>query len=71
MALAGNPSFITDDVYKPHTFEEVKELVSPEVAARLDPDKRYGVWWYNRQRVKWSQVAEARPEGRTYRKRGR
>jgi site-specific DNA recombinase len=64
-------SFITDDVYKPHTFEEVKKLVSPEVASRLDPDRRYGVWWYNRQRVKWSQVAEEGPEGRTYRKRGR
>ena len=64
-------SFIMDDVYKPHTFEEVKKLVSPEVASRLDPDRRYGVWWYNRQRVKWSQVAEEGPEGRTYRKRGR
>jgi site-specific DNA recombinase len=69
----GGPSspFIIDDVYKPHTFEEVKKLVSPEVAARLDPDRRYGVWWYNRQRVKWSQVAEEGPEGRIYRKRGR
>ena len=64
-------SFIMDDVYKPHTFKEVKELVLPEVAARLDPDTRYGVWWYNRQRVKWSQVSETGPEGRTYRKRGR
>jgi site-specific DNA recombinase len=32
-------SCIMDDVYKPHTYEEIKELVSPEVAARLDPDK--------------------------------
>ena len=64
-------SFIMDDVYKPHTFEEIKELVSPEVAARLDPHKHYGVWWYNRQRVKWSQVSEVGPEGRTYRRRGR
>jgi site-specific DNA recombinase len=41
---------VTDDVYKPHTFEEVKALVSPEVASRLDPDKSYGVWWFNRRR---------------------
>ena len=45
-------SFIMDDGYKPQTFEEVKELVTSEVAAGLDPHKCYGVWWYNRQRVK-------------------
>jgi hypothetical protein len=39
---------IFDDVYKPHSFEEVAALISPEVAARLDPSKYYGVWWYNR-----------------------
>ena len=27
---------ILDDVYRPHTYEEAAELVSPEVAARLD-----------------------------------
>ena len=64
-------SFIMDDVYKPHTLEEIRELASSEVAARLDPDKRYGVWWYNRQRVKWSQISEVGLEGRTYRRRGR
>jgi len=63
-------AFIMDDVYKPHTFEEIKELVRPEVSASLDPDKHYGVWWYNRQRVKWSQVSEVGPEGRVYRRRG-
>jgi site-specific DNA recombinase len=64
-------AFIMDDVYKPHTFEEIKELVRPEVAASLDPDMRYGVWWYNRQRVQRSQVSEVGPEGRVYRRRGR
>jgi hypothetical protein len=64
-------AFIMDDVYKPHTFEEIKELVRPEVAASLDSDKHYGLWWYNRQRVKWSQVSEVGPEGRVYRRRGR
>jgi hypothetical protein len=64
-------AFIVNDVDKPHTFEEIKELVRPEVAASLDSDKHYGVWWYNRQRVKWSQVSEVGPEGRVYRRRGR
>ncbi len=47
------------------------ELVAPEVASGLDPSQRYGVWWYNRQRVERTQVSEAGPKGRTYRKRGR
>jgi len=37
-------SRILDDVYKPHTYDELKGLVSPEVAARLDPNKCYSVW---------------------------
>lgn len=64
-------AFIMDDVYKPHTFEEVVDMVSTEVAAMLDPDESYGVWWYNRQRVKWSQLSEIGPEGRIYRRRGK
>jgi site-specific DNA recombinase len=42
---------ITEDVYKPHTYDEVRALVSPEVAARLDLEKCYGIWWYNRRRA--------------------
>jgi site-specific DNA recombinase len=57
-------NLILDDVYKPHTFEEVRQLVAPEVALRLDPDKRYGVWWYNVTRRKTRQVAEVGPDGR-------
>jgi site-specific DNA recombinase len=49
---------ITDDVYKPHTFEEVGALVSQEVASRLDPANRYGVWWFNCRRRIEKQVSE-------------
>ena len=45
-------SFVLDDVYKPHTSEEMAALVSPEVLARLDPRRCYGVWWYNKYRFK-------------------
>ena len=62
---------VLDDVYRPHTLEEVKALVSPEVAAHLDPEKRYGIWWYNRRRVRYQQVAEGGPDGKYYRRRGR
>ncbi len=41
---------IDNDVYKPHSGEELKPWVSPEVAARLPPDTLYGVQWYNRER---------------------
>jgi site-specific DNA recombinase len=39
-----------NDVYRSRSFEEMRDLVAPEVANRLDPDKRYGIWWYNRRR---------------------
>jgi site-specific DNA recombinase len=56
------------DVYKPHTFEELRELVAPEVAARLNPEKNYGVWWFNRRRVKVTQVSEPSDSGKRYRR---
>ena len=56
-----------DDVYCPHTYEEVKALVSPDVALRLDPDKRYGIWWFNRRRRKRTRVSDNSPSGKSYR----
>src|SRR3712207_3762565 len=64
-------SCILDDVYRAHTFDEVSGLVAPEVAARLDPAKRYGIWWFNRRREETRQVSEFGPEGRRYRRRKR
>lgn len=63
--------FINSDVYRPHTCEEVKRLVSAEVAAKLESDKRYGLWYYGRRRAVQSQVSELGPNGRTYRKKQR
>ena len=63
-------NMIKDDAYKPHTHSEMTELLSPVVASRLDPEKCYGVWWFNRRRVAHTQVVR-RAEiggGRTYRK---
>ena len=62
-------SRILDDVYKPHTYDELKQLVSPEVAARLDPNKCYGVWWFNVRRITAKQVADAGGDARRYRTR--
>jgi site-specific DNA recombinase len=63
---------INDDVYRPHSFEEVSALVSPAVAARLDPSESYGVWWFNRRRRETRHFAESGPDGeRRYRRRSR
>jgi hypothetical protein len=35
--------------------------VSPEVAARLDRDDNYGIWWFNRRNVRKRPAAE--PDG--------
>jgi hypothetical protein len=59
---------IKDDVYRSHSYEEVAALVSPDVAARLDPNKRYGVWHFNRRRYVTKQVSVNGPQGRTYRR---
>ncbi len=62
---------VLDDVYKPHTYAEIESLVSAEVAARLDPEKRYGIWWFNRERTTYSQVAENGANGKRYRRRAK
>jgi hypothetical protein len=47
---------IDNDVYLARPYEEMAEevaaFVSPEVVAPLDPERSYGVYWFNRQRVK-------------------
>ena len=67
---------INDDAYRPHSPEEIGGLVakgqmSAEVASRLDPEKRYGVWWFNRRRTKTYQEAVDGPNGRRYKKRAK
>jgi site-specific DNA recombinase len=42
---------LRQDCYRPHTFEEICAIVTPEVASKLDPHKCYGVLWYNRRRA--------------------
>jgi site-specific DNA recombinase len=61
---------IANDVYHPHTFEEIAHLVTPEVAGRLDPDKHYGIQWYNRKKTSTSTIIEPdKNGGRRYRRR--
>jgi site-specific DNA recombinase len=65
---------INDDAYWPHSRAEIEDLVakgqmSAEVASRLDPNKSYGVWWFNRRRTKTYQEAVSGPDGKRYKKR--
>ena len=63
---------VGDDVYRPHTFDEVSMLVRPEVASRLDPNRDYGIWWFNRRRSKTTQVSVPDGNGgRRYKRRVR
>jgi site-specific DNA recombinase len=41
---------IDNDVYLARPYNEVAALVDPEVAARLDTEARYGIYWRNRDR---------------------
>jgi site-specific DNA recombinase len=61
-------SCILEDIYVPHSFDEMRDVLSAEAAAHLDPNKRYGIWWFNRRGVKTGQIAEFGPDGRSYRK---
>ena len=73
----GLRGYILDDVYKPHTHAEIMALVdsghlAASVAARLDPNRSYGLWWFNRRRTTRTQVAEAGVGGeRTYKRQSR
>jgi len=65
---------IKDDIYRAHSREEIEALVSKgqmtaEVAAKLNPEKRYGIWWFNRRKTKTYQEAVNGPEGKRYKKR--
>jgi site-specific DNA recombinase len=61
---------ISSDDYRPLSYEEISELVAPEVAARLDERKAYGVQWFNRDKAVTRTVSEPDGSGgRRYRKR--
>jgi site-specific DNA recombinase len=70
-------NYLLEDVYKPHRREEIGAMVeagqmSASVAAGLNPDECYGIWWFNRRRTRRTQVSALAANGeRTYKKNGR
>jgi Recombinase zinc beta ribbon domain/Recombinase len=60
---------VLDPVYEAHAYDELATMVSPEVAATLDPGGRYGLVYYGRRKVSTKQVSEPDGNGgRRYRK---
>ena len=41
-------NFVKNDLYRPHTVEEVREFVAPMVAGALAPDGAYGLWTFDK-----------------------
>src|SRR5829696_5028807 len=61
---------IANDVYRPHSFEEIAAFVTSEVAARLASTKEYGIQWFNRKKANVHTITEPDGNGgRRYRKR--
>ena len=68
-------AMILDDLYRPHTLEEIQGLVqegllAADVAGKLDLSRPYGIWWGNTVRALSRTVSEPDEiNGRRYRKR--
>ncbi len=59
---------VWEDSYAPHSYDELKEILPPQVLAAVDPTKTYGVYYFNRERVSTRSVAVDTPAGRIYKK---
>jgi site-specific DNA recombinase len=62
----GLRGFIMSDVYLAHTYKEVARIVAPEVAAGLDPEKRYGISWYGKRRHTHTHEVRIKDGKKTY-----
>jgi len=58
---------ILRDLYRPHTYEELRQLVSPEALGRCDPESSYGVYWFGEHQERRKRISENGPDGRKYR----
>jgi site-specific DNA recombinase len=65
---------LLDDVYRTLNHGQMKDLMAEgrleaAVLSRLDPEKRYGIWWFNRAHRTQKRVVVYTPEGREYKTR--
>jgi site-specific DNA recombinase len=62
---------IMADLYVPRPYREVVSLVSPDVAARLEPEESYCLWAWGATSRTRRRISELTPEGRIYRTRAK
>lgn len=67
---------IRDDAYRTLDRAQLQDLaaegrLTAEVLARLDPERRYGIWWFNRAHKTQKRVAVETPNGREYKVRSK
>jgi site-specific DNA recombinase len=61
---------ILNDLYRPHSYDEMAALLGPEALARLEPGGQYGIRWHNRHKIVKHAVSEPDGNGgRRYKKR--
>ncbi len=67
---------LRDDAYRTLDYGQMQDLVmegrlTADVLARLDRNKRYGIWWFNRAHKTERRVAVETPNGREYKTRSK
>jgi site-specific DNA recombinase len=62
---------VRSDVYRSRSVEELRSILPDGVANKLDPEKRYGVWWYGRKRHHQQYDRKLGPDGEKRYRKGR
>jgi len=67
---------VLDDAYRTLSYEQMQDLaaeghLTADVLSRLDREKRYGIWWFNRSHKTQKRVAVDTPSGREYKTRSK
>jgi site-specific DNA recombinase len=67
---------VLDDAYGTLSCEQMQDLaaeghLTADVLSRLDREKRYGIWWFNRSHKTQKRVAVDTPNGREYKTRSK
>lgn len=60
-------AMILDNVYRSHSLEDLRGVLSPQVLAALDSEKSYGVYYYDRRRQTRQRIASDGRDGNSYR----
>jgi site-specific DNA recombinase len=62
-SLGALHQIVHNDVYRSRSVDELRAILPSGATDRLDPEKRYGVWWWGRQRHHQQYGRELGPSG--------